>query len=105
MDSTAKIRMAISASFSFIKPNSPIGFAEGFAFFGIFCRGRENVFRAADARSAQREAAGVQNVERDDVAAADFVQEIFFRHFAIFHEDRAWWSCRESPSCVLHCPP
>ncbi len=46
------------------------------------------MFCAADARSAQRESAGVQNVERDNVPAADFVQQIFLRHFAIFHEDR-----------------
>ncbi len=68
-------------------------FAERGAFLGIFRGGFQNFLGAADAVGAEAEAAGIERVEGDDVAAAGFVQEIFLRDRGIFEKDRAWWSC------------
>src|SRR4029077_202527 len=50
--------------------------------------GHQNVFRTAHTARAKSKAAGIQYIERNDVAAPDFVQQIFFRHFAVFQEHR-----------------
>ncbi len=48
----------------------------------------EHFLRAAEAGSAERESADIQNIEGDDVAAADFMQQIFLGHQAILKKDR-----------------
>ena len=64
------------------------GLAEGDALLGVFRGDFEHAFGAADAGGAQGEAADVQNVEGHDVAAADFMQQIFLGHLAILEKDR-----------------
>src|SRR5690349_13749756 len=62
--------------------------AESRAIFGVTCGGFELTLRETEAGGAQRKPADIQNVERHDVSAADFVQQVFFRHLAILEEDR-----------------
>ncbi len=46
---------------------------ECFALLGVFGSSHQHILGAADARSAQSEAARVQHIESDNVAPADFV--------------------------------
>jgi len=48
------------------------GLAEGLALFGVFDGGGDDALAAAGAGRAEFEAADVEDVEGDDVAAADF---------------------------------
>src|SRR5579863_8481314 len=45
------------------------------------------MLRAADAGCAQCESPGIEDVERHDVPAADFVKDVLFGNAAIFEED------------------
>src|SRR6266852_6104410 len=84
IDSTAKIWMAISASFSFIMPKSPICFPKALRSFAYFEAVVSTFFEPPT-----QEAPGVQNIEGHDVPAADFMQHVFFRHLAVFQENRS----------------
>ena len=63
-------------------------FMKGFALFAILRGSHEHVLRSAYARCSQREPPRIQNIERHDVPAPDFVQQVFFRHLAVFQENR-----------------
>src|SRR5208337_49029 len=63
--------------------------AKGLAFLGIFGGSHQDVFGTTDARGAESKAAGIQHIEGNDVAATNFVQDIFFWHEAIFEEHRS----------------
>ncbi len=75
-------------SFASISPNSAIGLPNAVALLRIFRSRRKDVFRAAEAIGAQAEAADVQRVERDDVPAADFMQQVFLRNRRVLEKDR-----------------
>ena len=70
------------------------GMAESRALLGVMCGGFELVFREAEAGGAERETADIENVEGDDVATADIVQQVFARHVAILEKDR----CGRTPA-------
>src|SRR6266852_4716369 len=74
--------MAISASFSFIKPNSPICLPKAFRSFVYL-----DEFMSTCFEPPTQEAPSVKDVESHDVAAADLVQQVFFGDFAVFQED------------------
>ena len=74
--------------FFFHQPEIANLLAESFALLGVFRGGHQHVFRAAYAAGAQRKAAGVQDVESNDVAAPDFVQQVLLGHPTIFQEYR-----------------
>ncbi len=79
--------MAISASFSLHQAEIADGLAEGFALFRIFRGGCQHMFRSADRGRTERESSGIQNVESHDVTAADFVEQVFFRYFAVLQKN------------------
>src|SRR5262249_9176674 len=62
------------------------GLAERFAFAGVFGGGQEHVLGAADAAGAKGKAPSIEDVEGNDVATADFVQQVFLGNFAVFEE-------------------
>ena len=64
-------------------------FAESLALLGVADGVFQRNARAAHAHGAQLEAADVQNVEGDDVALADFAEQVFHRHLAIVQNQRA----------------
>ena len=93
MDSAAKMRMAISASLCWIMPNSAMDLPNALRSLAYFERNAQHVLRAADGERAQLQPAEVQDVERDDVAAADFAEHVLHRHRARCRDRRRWWSC------------
>ena len=62
--------------------------AERGSLFRIFRRIFQRALRAAHAGDSQRVAPGVERVERDDVAAPDFVEQIFLRYRRVFEKQR-----------------
>ena len=63
--------------------------AERLALLGISNGILQREPRAAHAHRAQLEASHVQDVESDDVALADFTQQIFHRNLAVVEDQRA----------------
>ena len=74
------------------------GVPEGSALLGVMRGGFQFVLGGAQTGSAQRKASHVENIEGDDMATADFVQQIFAGHAAVLERKWAWWSCRANPS-------
>src|SRR5208282_3929799 len=87
MESTAKIRTDISASFSFIKPNSPICLPKALRSFAYF-EAVMITYLAPPRHDAPRVTPRIQNIKRNNVAAAHFVQQVFLRHLAILQKHR-----------------
>ena len=81
--------MAISAIFSLIRPKSPICLPKALRSLEYLEAVIRTCLEPPDARRAESETAGIENVEGNDVAAADFVQHVFLRHQAIFEEHRS----------------
>src|SRR5579883_609540 len=63
------------------------GRAERLALFRIRERDLKHVLHAADRERAELQASQVQDVERDDVAAADLAQQVFFRDVDVIEEN------------------
>jgi len=63
------------------------GFSEGFALLGVLNRFGEHGLRTADAGGAELEAPEVEDVEGDDVAAADLAQNVLHRDLDVVEED------------------
>src|SRR5208337_4189241 len=58
------------------------------ALLGVLQTDCENVFRGANPRRTQLQASDIENVECDDVAAADFTQQVFHGHGHVIEIDR-----------------
>ena len=65
------------------------GMPESGTLFGITRGGFELFFGETEAGSAQRKTAGIEDIERDDMAAANLVQQVFAGHVTILKEN---WS-------------
>src|SRR5262249_18309718 len=62
--------------------------AERFALLGVLQRNAENVLGAAYGARPKLEPADIQNVEGNDMAAADFTEYVLHRHLDIAQIDR-----------------
>src|SRR5204863_5929755 len=64
------------------------GLAERFALLGVFNCILQRSARAAHAPGAQLEAAKIQDIESDDVAFADFSEQVIGWYFAVVQDQR-----------------
>ena len=92
---------AHSASFSWIRPNSAIDLPNAFRSLAYWMPSCKRVARAADAGSAQFEAADVQDVERDVVTLADLAEQVFGRHLAVRQDQRAGGGAADAELVLL----
>ena len=68
-------------------PNSEIDLPKALRSLAYFRETRSTFFRAAHGERPQLQPAQVQNVERDDVAAADLAQHVLDRHLHVVEID------------------
>ena len=81
------MRMAISASLCWIMPNCGDGCAERLALLGVLEADCQHILGAAHRARAQLQPADVQDVERDDVAAADLAEHVLHGHLDVVEID------------------
>ena len=87
MLSLANMRMAISAILCWIMPNSLIDLPNALRSLAYLNGVGEVGAAAAMGEGAELQPAEVQDVERDDVAASDFAEDVLHRHLDVVQID------------------